>query len=75
MLSYEFCEIFKNIFFYRTPLVAASKFKSGTLLKGNAQFVQKVTFEPLMGFKQNHYMEVGNITKASDFKIFLHLSY
>ena len=24
-------------------------------LKGNAQFVQKVTFEPLMDFKQNHY--------------------
>ena len=23
--------------------------------KGNAQFVQKVTFEPLMYFKQNHY--------------------
>ena len=25
------------------------------LIKGNAQFVQKVTFEPLMDFKQNHY--------------------
>ena len=24
-------------------------------IKGNAQFVQKVTFEPLMDFKQNHY--------------------
>ena len=24
-------------------------------LKGNAQFVQKVTFEPLMDFIQNHY--------------------
>ena len=24
-------------------------------LKGNAQFVQKVTFERLMDFKQNHY--------------------
>ena len=23
--------------------------------KGNVQFVQKVTFEPLMDFKQNHY--------------------
>ena len=23
--------------------------------KGNAQFVQKLTFEPLMDFKQNHY--------------------
>ena len=25
MLSSEFCEISKNIFFYRTPLVAASE--------------------------------------------------
>ena len=25
------------------------------LVKGNAQFVQKVTFEPLMDFKQNHH--------------------
>ena len=24
------------------------------IVKGNAQFVQKVTFEPLMDFKQNH---------------------
>ena len=24
-------------------------------LKGNAQFIQKVTFGPLMDFKQNHY--------------------
>ena len=44
-------------------------------IKGNAQFVQKVTFEPLMEFKLNHYMEVGNITKASTFKSFLHVSY
>ena len=26
MISSEFCEIFKNNFFYRTPAVAASKF-------------------------------------------------
>ena len=44
-------------------------------VKGNAQFVQKVTFEPLMDFKQNHYMKVRNITKASTFNSFLHLSY
>ena len=25
------------------------------MIKGNAQFVQKMTFEPLMDFKQNHY--------------------
>ena len=40
--------------------------------KGNAQFVQKVTFEPLMDFKQSH---VGNITKVAIFKSFLHLIY
>ena len=28
---------------------------SCTEVKGNAQFVQKVTFEPLINFKQNHY--------------------
>ena len=28
---------------------------SDKTLKGNAQFVQKVTFEPLMDFRQNHY--------------------
>ena len=44
-------------------------------LKGNVQFVQKVTFEPLMDFKQNHYMEVENITKAATFNSSLHLSY
>ena len=25
------------------------------IIKGNTQFIQKVTFEPLMEFKQNHY--------------------
>ena len=46
-------------------------------LKGNAQFVQKATFELLMDFKQNHncIMEVGNITKAATSESFLHLSY
>ena len=28
---------------------------SCTHVKGSAEFVQKVTFEPLKGFKQNHY--------------------
>ena len=41
-------------------------------IKGNAKFVQKVTFEPLTDFKQNRY---GNITEAATFKSFLHLSY
>ena len=43
--------------------------------KGNAQFVQNVAFEPLMGFKQNHYGSYENITKAATFKSFLHLNY
>ena len=29
--------------------------KGMDILKGNMQFIQKVTFEPLMDFKQNHY--------------------
>ena len=45
-----------------------------TLIKGNAQFIQNVTFEPLMDFKKT-IMEVRNITKAATFKSFLHLSY
>ena len=28
MFSYEFCEIFKNTFFHRIPLVAASEYNS-----------------------------------------------
>ena len=27
-------------------------------VKGNAQFAQKVTFEYLMDFKQNHYLSL-----------------
>ena len=44
------------------------------LFKGNAQFVKKVTFEPLLDF-QKTIMEVQNIVKTANFKIFLHLSY
>ena len=29
------------------------------IVKGNAQFVQKVILEPLMDFKQNHYGSEG----------------
>ena len=32
-----------------------TRFRHSQFLKGNAQFFQKVTFEPLMDFKQNHY--------------------
>ena len=36
-------------------------------LKGNAQFVQKVIFEPYDGFFLKKIMAVGNITKAATF--------
>ena len=42
------------------------------LLKRNTQFIQKVTFEPLILNKT--IMEVGNITKAATSKSFLHLN-
>ena len=37
MFSSEFCEIFKNTFFHRTPLVAASEIKSKTVKNGNSR--------------------------------------
>ena len=43
-------------------------------IKRNEQFVQKVTFQPLMDFKQT-IIEVGNITKAATFKSFDPLNY
>ena len=42
--------------------------------KGDAQFVQKVTFN-LWWSSNKTIMEVGNITKAVNSKSFLHLSY
>ena len=41
--------------------------------KGNVQFIEKLTFEPLISNKT--IMEVGNITKAASFESVLHLSY
>ena len=64
--------------------------KSLETVKGNAQFVQKVTFEPSMDFKQNHYgcwkyykscyfekLSSPKLQKKDivAFKGFLHLSY
>ena len=43
-------------------------------IKGNAQFVQTLTFEPLR-ISNKTTMELENITKATTFKSFLHLSY
>ena len=54
------------------------------LFKGNALFVQKLTFEPLMDFKQNHYgsweynksfYQEYYRALPSTFQSFLHLSY
>ena len=47
---------------------------TSSYIQGNAQFVQKVTFESLIDFKLNHF-EVGNITKAATFISFFQLSY
>ena len=38
---------------------------------GNAQFVQKVTFEPLMDSNKT-IMEIGNIIKTATFNGYLH---
>ena len=70
--------------FSNSPIFFLPKINEGNLnqgkvyayFKGKAQFVQKVTFEPVMDFKQNHcIMEVENITKAATFHSFFHLSY
>ena len=37
------------------PTLYCKIFAELNLIKGNAQFLQKVTFEPLIDFKQNHY--------------------
>ena len=39
-------------------------------LKGNAQFFQKMTFEPLMDFKQNHYGSWKILQKLLLLKVF-----
>ena len=47
------------------------------LFRGNTQFFQKVTFEPLMDFKQNHHRSWKYYIKKlllSTFKSFLHKS-
>ena len=49
------------------------RIKSFHNIKGNAQFLQKVTSEPLTDLKKKPLMEVGNITKADTCKSFLHL--
>ena len=44
-----------KLFFLNVFAVTKNVIYITQVLKGNAQFVQKVTFEPLMDFKQNHY--------------------
>ena len=36
-------------------------------VKGNAQFFQLVTFEPLIYFTQNKKLEIENFTEAATF--------
>ena len=53
-----FIRFFKNVL--KESPICINFFDFGVIasysqFKGNAQFVQKVTFEPLTDFKQNHY--------------------
>ena len=57
-----------------TPLLLKS-LEAFYYFKGNAQFVQKVTFEPLLDFKQNHYRSWKYYKSCYTFTSFLHLSY
>ena len=43
MFSCDYCEIFKNSFFYRAPLVAASDYKNRTV----TDFVFNVVFSQI----------------------------
>ena len=43
-------------------------------IKGNTQFLEKVTFEPFMDFKQNHYRS-RKYYKTAIFKSLIHLGY
>ena len=46
---------FETIFTVEITDAAWKYWIRNVTFKGNAQFVEKVTFEPLMDFKQNHY--------------------
>ena len=80
MFSCKFGAYFQNTFFKQHLGTAASTLATSFSLdalylmdvKGNAQFVQKVTFEPLMDFKQK---PLWKLAKAATFKSFLHISY
>ena len=49
-------------------------YRDSVILKENAQFVKKLTFEPLMDFKRNH-CKSWKYYKSCYFKIVFHLSY
>ena len=60
LFNSEYCEIFKSTYFEEHLHTAVSenvfmKLRKVKIFKGNTQFVQKVTFKPLMDFKQNYY--------------------
>ena len=49
---------FKEYFSIKYLKISQENFRNFIInlqLKGNVQFVQKVTFDPLIDFKQNHY--------------------
>ena len=52
MLTIYFINLSTSVLYLHSNL---SSYFPTFFLKGNAQFFQKVTFEPLMDFKQNHY--------------------
>ena len=66
---------FKNTYFEEHLQTAGSTITNKAdlvmykLFKGNAQFVQRVNFESLMGFKQNHYGR-WKYYKSCNFKFF-----
>ena len=55
---FYFYRCFKEYFSLITLEISQENFHNFIInlqVKGNAQFVKKVTFEPLIDFKQNHY--------------------
>ena len=50
-----FTGVSKNTFSLKISQENVRNFIINLQVKGNAQFVQKVTFEALIDFKQNHY--------------------
>ena len=63
-----FYRCFKEYFSLKISQENFRNFIINLQVKVNAQFVQKVTFEPSI-------MQIGNVTKAATFKSLLHQTY